>query len=103
MTMRGKDRAGLRAEAHHLKPTVHVGQHGVSDTVVQALDEALAARELVKVQLGRNAPLDVKTAANALAARLGAEIVQVIGRTTTLYRENEELERKPGAPPPWRV
>lgn len=102
MTMRGKDRAVLRAEAHHLKPTVHVGQHGVSDTVVQSLDEALSARELVKIQLGRNSPVDVKTAANELAESLGAEVVQVIGRTTTLYRENPEIERKPGAPPPWR-
>jgi RNA-binding protein len=100
--MRGRDRAHLRAEAHHLRPTVHVGQHGVSDTVLQSLDESLAARELVKVQIGRNAPLDVKAAANALAESLGAEVVQVIGRTTTLYRENPALERKPGAPPPWR-
>lgn len=102
MTMRGKDRAALRAEAHHLKPTVHVGQHGVSDTVLQSLEEALSARELVKVQLGRNAPVDVKTAAGELAEALGAEVVQVIGRTTTLYRENPALERRPGAPPPWR-
>jgi hypothetical protein len=29
--------------------------------------------------------------------------VQVIGRTATFYRENPELERKPGAPPPWRA
>ena len=102
MTMRGKDRAALRAEAHHLRPTVHVGQHGVSDTVLQALDDALRARELVKVQLGRNSPVDVKTAAASLAESSGAEVVQVIGRTTTLYRENPELERKPGAPPLWR-
>jgi RNA-binding protein YhbY len=29
-------------------------------------------------------------------------VVQVIGRTATLYRENPELDRKDGAPPPWR-
>lgn len=100
MTMRGRDRAALRAEAHHLKPTVHVGQHGVSDTVPQSLHEALTARELVKIQVGRNAPLDAKTAANTLAEALAAEVVQVIGRTTTLYRENPDLPR--GAEPPWR-
>ena len=98
--MRGRDRASLRAEAHHLRPTVHVGQHGVSDTVLQSLDEALRARELVKVQLGRNAPLEAKAAAQELAAAMKAEVVQVIGRTTTLYRENPDLER--GPEPPWR-
>jgi RNA-binding protein len=102
MTMRGKDRAALRAEAHHLTATVHVGQHGLSDTLVQSLDEALAARELVKVQVSRNAPMDARTAAGALAERLGADVVQVIGRTTTLYRHNPDLERKPGAASPWR-
>ena len=38
MTMSGRDRAGLRAEAHHLTPLVHVGQYGLSPTVIQALD-----------------------------------------------------------------
>jgi RNA-binding protein len=102
MTMRGKDRAGLRAEAHHLRATVHVGHHGVTDTLLQSLDEVLTARELVKVQVERNAPESVKDTANALATQLDAEVIQVIGRKTTLYRHNPELKRKPGDPPPWR-
>ena len=100
--MKGKDRAALRAEAHHLRPLVHVGQHGVTDTVKQSLEEALTARELVKVQFARTTDLDVRAAAGDLAEALGAEVVQVIGRTTTLYRENPELERRPGSEPPWR-
>ena len=100
--MRGKDRAALRAEAHHLRPTVHVGHHGITETVLQSLDEALAARELVKVQVERNAPLPVRQAAAELAGQVGAEVIQVIGRRTTLYRHNPEIERAAGAPPPWR-
>lgn len=102
MTMRGKDRAVLRAEAHHLRATVHVGRHGITDTVLQALDEALEARELVKVQVERNAPLSVKETAGALATQSRAEVIQVIGRKTTLYRHNPDLHRTPGAPPAWR-
>lgn len=101
--MRGRERAELRSEAHHLRPTVHVGHHGVTDTVLQSLDEALTARELVKVRVERNAPESVKDTASALATELGAEVVQVIGRKTTLYRHNPELKRKPGEAPPWRV
>jgi RNA-binding protein len=70
--------------------------------VVQALDEALRARELVKVQLGRNADVKAKDAAGELASMTGATVVQVIGKTATFYRENPELPRKPGAAPPWR-
>jgi RNA-binding protein len=102
MTMRGKERAELRAEAHHLKPTVHVGHHGITATLLQSLDEALEARELVKVQVERNAPQSVKDVAGELAEQTGAEVVQVIGRKTTLYRLNPELHKKADATPAWR-
>lgn len=103
MPLSSRDRADLRGEAHHLTALVHVGQHGVSPTVVQALDEALRTKELVKVQLGRNAEMKAKEAATELARETDSEVVQVIGKTATFYRENPELPRKRGAPPPWRT
>jgi RNA-binding protein len=57
----------------------------------------------VKVQLGRNADVSAKDAAAELAAATGATVVQVIGKTATLYRENPELPHKRGDPPPWRT
>ena len=102
MAMSGRDRAELRAEAHHLTALVHVGQHGLSPTVIQSLDDALRTHELVKVQLGRTVDVKAKDAAGQLAEAVGAEVIQVIGKTATLYRENPELPRKHGAPPPWR-
>jgi RNA-binding protein len=101
MPLSSKDRAALRAEAHHLAASVHVGQHGITATVRQALDDALRTRELVKIQFGRGVETAPKEAATELASAVGAEIVQVIGKTATLYRENPELERKDGVAP-WR-
>ena len=103
MSISGKDRAALRAEAHHLTALVHVGQYGVSPTVVQSLDDALRTHELVKVQFGRNADVTVKDAAANLAAATDAIVIQVIGKTATFYRENPELPRsaairRPGGP-----
>jgi RNA-binding protein len=100
--MKGRERADLRAEAHHLKPTVHVGQHGITDAVAKSLDDVLRTHELVKCQVVKNGELSAKDAASTLAPRAGAEVVQVIGRTFTLYRHNPELHKKPGALPPWR-
>ena len=102
MALTGKKRAELRGEAHHLDALVHIGAQGITPTLVGALDDALRTRELVKVQLGR--PVDEKPRAIAerLAQETGAIVVQVIGRTATLYRENPDLERKPGAEPPWK-
>jgi len=83
----------LRAEAHHLTAAVHVGQHGVTDALRQTVDDALRTRELVKIQFTKNADVSVKDAANDLARALAAEVVQVIGKTATLYRENPESGR----------
>jgi RNA-binding protein len=101
MALTSKERAELRGEAHHLSASVHVGQHGVTDGLRQTLDDALRTRELVKIQFGKNADVDVKEAANALAETMSADIVQVIGKTATLYRANPELPRAHGMPP-WR-
>ncbi len=102
MPLSSKERAELRAEAHHLSATVHVGHQGITPTLLQSLDDALRTRELVKVQLGRNAELSARDAARELAEAVGADVVQVIGKTATLYRENPEIEKKRGDPPPWR-
>ena len=102
MAMKGRDRAELRAEAHHLSALVHVGHQGLTPTVIQALDDALRTRELVKVQLGRMAEMKAKDAAAELASQTDSTVIQVIGKTVTLYRENPDLERKRGQEPPWR-
>ena len=103
MPLSSKDRAELRGEAHHLSPGVHVGHQGITPTVVQSLDDALRTRELVKVHLSKNVDEKPKDVAKRLGSEVGADVVQVIGRTATFYRENPELERKPGAPPPSRA
>ena len=102
MTLSSKERAALRAEAHHLSALVHIGHHGLTDALRQTLDDALRTHELVKVALTKSTDVSAKDAARQLAEQLGADVVQTIGRTCTLYRENPDLERKKGAPPPWR-
>jgi len=99
MTLSSKERAALRGEAHHLAASVHIGQHGVTDNVRQTLDDDLRTHELVKIQFTKNSAVDVKDAANTLASALSADVVQVIGRTATLYRANPELPRKEGRQP----
>jgi RNA-binding protein len=101
MPLSSKERAALRAEAHRLSASVHVGQHGLTDSVRQTVDDDLRTHELVKIQFTKSSGVDVKDAANQLAGALAADVVQVIGKTATLYRENPELKRKEGVPP-WR-
>lgn len=102
MTLSGKEKAALRGEAHHLAAVVHVGKEGITPTLLQSLDDALRTRELVKIQLGRPVEEPARDLAGQLAGEVGAEVVQVIGKTVTLYRHNPTLKRKPDDPPPWR-
>ncbi|MEO7360898.1 MAG: YhbY family RNA-binding protein [Gemmatimonadaceae bacterium] len=97
--MTGKDRAALRAEAHHLKPLVHVGHSGLTPALLSSLDDVLRTHELVKAQVAQAGELSAKDAAHEVAQLMKAEVIQVIGRTFTVYRENPELKR--GSQPPW--
>ncbi|ARA95132.1 MAG: YhbY family RNA-binding protein [Bacteroidetes bacterium] len=90
-----RERAHLRAQAHHLKPTVHIGKEGVTDAVVQAVEEAFHRRELLKVKVLDAAFLSPREAGLDLASRIeGVQLVQTLGRIATLYRPHPD---RPGA------
>ena len=89
MTLSNKQIRHLRSLAHHLKPVVRVGQHGIRDSVLEEVDIALDAHELIKVKLAaekaeRTAMIDLITAAN------GSVLVQHIGQIAVLFRRNEK-------------
>ena len=84
--MNSKERALLRSKAHEIDPIVHVGKDGVTPDVVEAVDEALEARELIKVSILKNCLDDKREIAETIAARTRSEVVQIMGRKITLYR-----------------
>lgn len=89
-TTRGKQRRYLRGLGVNLEPAVFVGKEGITDALLAELARVLKARELVKVRLLDNVDGDRKDVAKELAAKAGAELVQVLGRTALLWRRNEE-------------
>ena len=90
-SLTGAQRRHLRGLAHAIKPIVFVGEGGLSDAVVGALDEALDQHELVKVRLRQ--PPDKKAAAQELAERSHSALCGVVGHTVVLYRPNPEEPR----------
>lgn len=89
----GKQRSYLKSLAHDIDPTVYIGKAGVTDNVIKAIDMCLEARELVKVKLQDGCVMEPKDVANDMAAKLGAEFVQAIGRRFTLYRQSKENKK----------
>ena len=93
--MTGKERAAFRAQANGLEPLFHIGKSGMNDGVSAQTDDALRARELIKVKvLLESSPITPREAADQLAAATGAEVIQVIGGVIVLYRESPELKEK---------
>jgi RNA-binding protein len=84
----GRQRRHLRGLANPRRPLVHVGEAGISEAVVLALDDALTGHELVKVKLQQ--PADKKAAAQFLAEKSGAELCGLVGHTVILYRRRAE-------------
>jgi RNA-binding protein len=91
VTLTAKQRAHLRALAHHLKPVLQVGKEGVTDATVRAVADAFNTRELLKVKVQEAAPQSAREAGALFAEQIGGvEHVQTIGRTVVLYREHPE-------------
>lgn len=93
--MTGKERAKFRAQANGLQPLFQIGKGGMSDAVLKQADDALTARELIKIKvLLESTPISPKEAAAEFSEKLSAEVIQVIGGVIVLYRESEELRQK---------
>ena len=93
--MTGKERAAFRAAANHLEPLFQIGKGGLSDALIKQTDDALRARELIKLKvLLESSPITPRETADELAKATGAEVIQVIGGVIVLYRESPELKEK---------
>lgn len=86
----GKQKRYLRSMGNEMDQIFQVGKEGVTEAVITSVNEALEARELIKGRVLPNSMEDPKSAAEDLASRTGAELVQVIGRNFLLYRESSK-------------
>lgn len=93
-TMKGKERAQLRAKANTLNCVMQIGKGGMTEQVISQADFELDTKELIKIQVLETSPVDARSAAVELANKLNAEIIQVIGRRFIIYRENPDKDAK---------
>ena len=84
--MNSKDRAYLRSLANTIEPIFRVGKSGISDNLIKQVEDALEARELIKLTVLETAPNSAKDTASILANSTNSTVVQVVGRKITLYR-----------------
>lgn len=89
----GSERKHLRGLAHGYRPAVQVGKGGLTDPVLASIDEALAARELIKVQIFTERE-ERQQIASAVEERLGCECVGSVGRMAIFFRRHPDPEKR---------
>ncbi|MGE4284311.1 MAG: ribosome assembly RNA-binding protein YhbY [Clostridia bacterium] len=88
-----KQRAYLRSLANTITPIFQVGKGGINDNLVEQINDALEARELIKVSVLNNSLMDAKEVCGELSHLTCSEQVQVIGSKFVLYKESKEKKQ----------
>ena len=88
--MTSKERAQFRAQANTLEPLFQIGKGGVNDAQIAQIDDYLRVHELVKIKVLDNSMYTAREAAEEIAEKISAEVVQVIGSKAVLYKRNEK-------------
>lgn len=88
--LNSRQRAQLRAMANDMETILQVGKSGISENTVKQVDDALEKRELIKLRVLENCSLSSRQAADELAEKTNADVVQVIGTRFVLYRQSKD-------------
>lgn len=86
----GKQKSYLRSLANTMEPIIQVGKGGVTETVASAVDQALVAREIVKISVLNNCLDPVDIVAQDLIKATDSQLVQQLGKKIVLYRYNPD-------------
>ncbi len=92
--MTTKQRAYLKGLAMNIDPIFQIGKGGLTTEYLEGVEEALEARELIKINVLKNCLDEPKELAYAIAENTDSEVVQVIGRKLVLYREARQPEKR---------
>ena len=90
----------LRKLGHDLSPVVYIGKEGLSETVVSAIDEALVHHELIKIKIINTEKISKQEAADRVPELSSSQLVQLIGKTLLVYRQNKNKKRDERIPLP---
>ncbi|MFR1841082.1 MAG: ribosome assembly RNA-binding protein YhbY [Oscillospiraceae bacterium] len=88
--LNSKQRAVLRGIASNYETIFQIGKGGISETLISQVDDALRKRELIKLRVLDNSMYTAREAAEEIASKTGADVVQVIGSRFVLFKRNHK-------------
>lgn len=80
----------LKGKAHHLKPVVMIGQHGMKDTVMEEINKALAFHQMIKIKISGGDKEYRHELVTTISADTDALPIQQIGNIAVLYKRNRK-------------
>ena len=80
----------MKQESHDFKPVINIGKFSVTDELIKAIDEALEARELIKIKILNNNMDDQEEIIDTIIEKTGAEFISHLGSIFTIYRKNDD-------------
>lgn len=92
--MTSSERSKLRGLAMTIEPVVTIGKNGLTESLIQEIDEQLEAKELIKINVLKNADLGAKDVIAEVAESVNAQPVQALGNKITLYRVSKRKDVK---------
>ncbi len=91
--LNSRQRAQLRGMANELIAIFQVGKSGIGEQLIKQVDEALEARELIKLSVLETSPVKARECADTLSLATNSDVVQVIGSKFILYRRSKENKK----------
>ena len=88
--LNSRQRAQLRGLANGLDTIFQIGKGGVTENTVKQVNDALEAREIIKLRTLETSPVSSREAAEQIAEKTHSDVVQVIGSRFVLYRESRD-------------
>lgn len=85
-----KQRSYLRGLANTMSPIFQIGKEGIEENFLKQVDDALEARELIKISVLNNSDYGAREASDEICEELGCEGVQSIGSKIVLYRRSKK-------------
>lgn len=85
-----KQRAHLRSLANSMDAIFQLGKNGIEETFLKQIDDALEARELIKINVLNNSGYETREASDIICQELGCEGIQAIGSKMVIYRKSSE-------------
>lgn len=93
MTLTSKQRQEFKAQAHSLNPVVMIGDKGLTENVLNEINIALEAHELIKIKIAGAEKTVREELAEHICQAQRCELVQMIGNIVIVYRKQTKKKK----------